>query len=51
MLFLHQNWVEFEEELNGALLWPMDETLSVWPRFSLDSYMILEFKAMSTRAY
>ena len=26
----------------------MDEILSQWPRFSFDSYMILEFQAMST---
>ena len=28
-------------------LWPMDEILTLWPRFSFDSNMILEFKAMS----
>ena len=26
----------------------MAEMLSLWPRFSFDSYMILEFQAMST---
>ena len=43
--YLHQNGVEFEEELNGM---PMDEILSLWPRFSFDSYIILEFQAMPT---
>ena len=33
---------------SNALLWPMDEILSLWPRFSFESYMILEFQAMST---
>ena len=32
----------------NALLWHIDEILSLWPRFSFDSYMILGFQAMST---
>ena len=35
--YLHQNGVEFEEELNTSF-WPMGEILSLWPRFSFDSY-------------
>ena len=32
----------------NALVWPMDEIFSLRPRFSFDSYMILEFQALST---
>ena len=33
----------------NVFLWPMDENLSLLPRFSFDSDMILEFQAMTTR--
>ena len=31
----------------NASLWPMEDIFDLWPRFSYDSYSILEFEAMS----